>query len=314
LLKILILQGGFNEEHKVSLNTSKEIAKSLKKLKINFKTLTVNPITFENDILKYSNDCICFNALHGPFGEDGKIQKILKRNKFKVTHSNQSSSSSCFNKIKSKKIISKHNILTPKYDVIKIKDIDEKYLKSIKIKFGKFILKPASSGSSNGLVIIKSNRDLLLFFNKLIKFKNSFKKNENFLIEEYISGKELTVSVIKNKLNYNPLEVTEIVSLNKTYDYQAKYTKGFSKHFIPARITKKNHKQCLDLSLKIHKIFKCNTLSRVDFILSKRENKIYFLEINSQPGMTKMSLFPEQAAFKKIRFENIVKELINNSK
>ena len=314
MLKILILQGGFNEEHKVSLNTSKEIAKSLKKLKINFKTLTVNPITFENDILKYSNDCICFNALHGPFGEDGKIQKILKRNKFKVTHSNQSSSSSCFNKIKSKKIISKHNILTPKYDVIKIKDIDEKYLKSIKIKFGKFILKPASSGSSNGLVIIKSNRDLLLFFNKLIKFKNSFKKNENFLIEEYISGKELTVSVIKNKLNYNPLEVTEIVSLNKTYDYQAKYTKGFSKHFIPARITKKNHKQCLDLSLKIHKIFKCNTLSRVDFILSKRENKIYFLEINSQPGMTKMSLFPEQAAFKKIRFENIVKELINNSK
>jgi len=314
LLKILILQGGFNEEHKVSLNTSKEIAKSLKKLKINFKTLTVNPITFENDILKYSNDCICFNALHGPFGEDGKIQKILKRNKFKVTHSNQSSSSSCFNKIKSKKIISKHNILTPKYDVIKIKDIDEKYLKSIKIKFGKFILKPASSGSSNGLVIIKSNRDLLLFFNKLIKFKNSFKKNEKFLIEEYISGKELTVSVIKNKLNYKPLEVTEIVSLNKTYDYQAKYTKGFSKHFIPARITKKNHKQCLDLSLKIHKIFKCNTLSRVDFILSKRENKIYFLEINSQPGMTKMSLFPEQAAFKKIRFENIVKELINNSK
>ena len=314
MLKILILQGGFNEEHRVSLNTSKEIAKAFKKLNINFKTLTVNPVTFENDILKYSNDYICFNALHGPFGEDGKIQKILKRNKFKVTHSNQSSSSSCFNKIKSKKIISKHNILTPKYDVIKIKNIDEKYLKSIKIKFGKFILKPASSGSSNGLVIIKSNRDLLVFFNKLIKFKNSFKKNEKFLIEEYISGKELTVSVIKNKLNYKPLEVTEIVSLNKTYDYQAKYTKGFSKHFIPARITKQNHKKCLDLSLKIHKIFKCNTLSRVDFILSKRENKIYFLEINSQPGMTKMSLLPEQAAFNKIKFESIVKELINNSK
>ena len=133
-------------------------------------------------------------------------------------------------------------------------------MKNIKVKFGKFILKPASSGSSNGLVIIKSNRDLLLFYKKLIKFKNSFKKNENFLIEEYISGKELTVSVIKNQLNYEPLEVTEIVSLNKTYDYQAKYTKGFSKHFIPARITKQNYKKCLNLSLKIHKIFKCNTL------------------------------------------------------
>ena len=91
MTKILILQGGFNEEHKVSLNTSKEIAKVLKKLKINFNTLTVNPITFEDDILKYPNDYVCFNALHGPFGEDGKIQKILKKYKFKVTHSNQNS-------------------------------------------------------------------------------------------------------------------------------------------------------------------------------------------------------------------------------
>ena len=314
MTKILILQGGFNEEHNVSLNTSREISKAFKKLKINFKTLTVNPNTFEDDILEYSNDYVCFNALHGTFGEDGKIQKILRKNNFKVTHSNQSSSSNCFNKIKSKEIINKQNILTPKYDVIEIKDIDEKYLKNIKVKFGKFILKPASSGSSNGLVMIKSNKDLLLFLKKIIKFKNSFKKNEKFLIEEYISGKELTVSVIKNQLIYKPLEVTEIVSLNKTYDYQAKYTKGFSKHFIPARITKQKHKQCLELSLKIHKIFKCNTLSRVDFILSKKENKIYFLEINSQPGMTKMSLLPEQATFNKIKFESIVKELINNSK
>jgi len=314
LTKILILQGGFNEEHKVSLNTSKEIAKALKKLRINYKILTVNPITFENDILNYTNDYICFNALHGPFGEDGKIQQILRRNKFKVTHSNQTSSSNCFNKIKSKKIISKKNILTPRYDVIKIKDIDEIYLKNIKDKFGKFILKPANSGSSNGLEIIKSNNDLLIFFNKLKKFKNNFKKNESFLIEKYISGKELTVSVIKNGFVYKPLEVTEIVSFNKTYDYKAKYIKGFSRHFIPARIAKQTYKQCLDLSLKIHKIFKCNTLSRIDFIFNKKENKIYFLEINSQPGMTRMSLLPEQAIFNKIKFETIVKELINNSK
>ena len=83
MTKILILQGGFNEEHKVSLNTSKEIVKVFKKLKINFKILTVNPNTFADDILKYSNDYICFNALHGTFGEDGKIQNILKRNNLK---------------------------------------------------------------------------------------------------------------------------------------------------------------------------------------------------------------------------------------
>ena len=84
MTKILILQGGFNEEHNVSLNTSREISKVFKKLKINFKTLTVNPNTFEDDILEYPNDYVCFNALHGTFGEDGKIQKILKRNKLKV--------------------------------------------------------------------------------------------------------------------------------------------------------------------------------------------------------------------------------------
>ena len=312
--KILILQGGYNEEHKVSLNTSKEIIKALKKLKINFKILTVNPITFSNDILKYSRDYICFNALHGPFGEDGKIQKILKANKFRVTHSNQSSSSNCFDKIKSKKIISKFKISTPKYDVIKIKDINEGYLKKIKLKFGQFIIKPVSSGSSNGLVIIKSKKDLANFLDNFTKYIKNFNPEEKFLVEKYISGRELTVSILKNESTFQPLGVTEIVSLNKSYDYQAKYTKGFSKHFIPARITKQNYMKCLRLALKIHKIFKCNTLSRIDFILNAKENKIYFLEINSQPGMTKLSLLPEQANFNKIKFENIVMKLINNSK
>ena len=310
----MILQGGYNEEHNVSLNTSKEIIKALKKLKINFKILNVNPITFSNDILNYSRDYICFNALHGPFGEDGKIQKILKINKFRVTHSNQRSSSNCFDKIKSKKIISKFKISTPKYDVIKIKDINEEYLEKIKLKFGQFIIKPVSSGSSNGLVIINTKKDLLIFFNNFTKYIKNFNPEEKFLIEKYISGKELTVSILKNESTFQPLEVTEIVSLNKSYDYQAKYTKGFSKHFLPARITKKNYTKCLRLALKIHKIFKCNTLSRVDFILNEKENKIYFLEINSQPGMTQLSLLPEQATFKKIKFKNIVMKLINDSK
>ena len=217
-------------------------------------------------------------------------------------------------KLNQKKIISKFRISTPKYDIIKIKDINKKYLNKQKLKFGKFVVKPASSGSSNGLVIVKSKEDLLGFFKKLKKFKNNFDNNDKFIVEEYISGKELTVSILKNKSIFTPLAVTEIISLNKSYDYKAKYTKGFSKHYIPARITKKNYIKCLSLALKIHKIFKCNTLSRVDFRFNEKKNKIYFLEINSQPGMTKLSLLPEQANFKNIRFENIVIKLINNSK
>ena len=311
---ILILQGGYNEEHKVSINTAKQIAKVLTKLKINFKILTVNPSTFDRDISKFSNKNICFNALHGTFGEDGKIQKILKNKKFLTTHSDQFSSVNCFNKLKSKKIINKFGIATPAFEVAKCENINSNFLLKIKKKFSKFILKPVSSGSSHGLKIIKSNKDLYIFCNELRKFKKQFNNNKQFIIEKFISGKELTVSVLENKSVPLPLEVTEIVSLNKIYDYQAKYSKGFSNHYIPARITKQNHKKCLNLALKIHTIFKCKTLSRIDFIFNEKQNKIYFLEINSQPGMTKLSLLPEQANYQKIKFENIILKLLINAK
>ena len=313
-MKVLILQGGCNEEHKVSLNTAKQIGKTLKKLKIDFKYFTVNPNTFEKDILKYSNQYICFNALHGPFGEDGAIQKILKKNKFRFTHSNQISSTNCFDKEKSKKIVNKFRIKTPSFEIIKCKQINFNYLLSIKKKYSKFVLKPVSSGSSYGLKIIRTKKDLNIFLKELTKYKRKFDLNEKFLIEKFIHGIELTVSVLEQNSKPKSLAVTEIVSLNSTYDYQAKYTKGFSKHFIPARISKKNYKKCLSLAMKIHKIFKCNTLSRIDFIYNKKQDKIYFLEINSQPGMTKLSLLPEQANYQKIKFESIIKSLINNAK
>ncbi len=312
--KILILQGGYNEEHKVSLKTSKEVSKTLKKLKISYKTINVNPKKFIDQISKYKNNFVCFNALHGTFGEDGKIQKILKTKQFKVTHSNELVSSNCFDKLKSKKIVNKFKIQTPKFKLVKNIDLNDKFLFKIKKKFDKFVIKPASSGSSYGLNIIKSNKGLNIFLKKLVNYKKKFKNEEKFLIEEFISGKELTVSVIKDNISYKPIEVTEIVSLNQSYDYQAKYTKGFSKHYLPARITKKQYKKCLSTALKVHKIFKCNTLSRVDFIINKKQNKIYFLEINSQPGMTKLSLLPEQASFHKISFESIILNLIKNAK
>ena len=132
LKKVLLLEGGFNEEHEVSLNTGKEIKKILKKLKIDFKTLLVDPNSFNEEIKKYSNNYVCFNALHGPFGEDGKIQNILKKNGFKTTHSSILSSVNCFNKVKSKKIIKNINIPTPKYFEIKKKFLTNKYL--IKVK------------------------------------------------------------------------------------------------------------------------------------------------------------------------------------
>ena len=131
----MILKGGHNEEHKVSINTAKQIAKALTKLKINYKTLIVNPNTFERDISKFSNKYICFNALHGTFGEDGKIQKILKNKKFVVTHSNQLSSANCFNKLKSKNIVKKFKITTPSFETVKCGKINSIFLNVMKKNF-----------------------------------------------------------------------------------------------------------------------------------------------------------------------------------
>ena len=146
-------------------------------------------------------------------------------------------------------------------------------------KFLKFVLKPVFSGSSHGLKVIKSTKDLNIFCNELKNFKKKFAEEEQFIIEKYISGKELTVSILNKGAVLQPLEVTEIISLNQSYDYQAKYTKGFSKHYIPARISKKNYLKCLKLGLKIHKIFKCNTLSRIDFIFNEKQNNYIFQKL-----------------------------------
>ncbi len=308
--KIIILEGGFNEEHKVSLKTSKEIKKVFKKFKINFETLEVNPKNFSKVISKYKG-YQCFNALHGPFGEDGKIQRILKKNKIQFTHSGIRSSILCFDKFKAKNTILKNKILTPKFMQIKKKDINLESLNSIKKKFKKFVIKPNNSGSSFGVYIIKNNEDFKCFLKNLDKFKNDLSKHDLLLVEKFISGKELTVSTIDIFNKIEALAVTEIKPKNSFFDYQSKYSKGYSKNILPAQINSKDYKICLKLAEKVHKIFGCKSIARSDFILSSEDNKIYFLETNTQPGMTPLSLLPAQAKYKKISFDNIILNMIN---
>jgi len=307
---ILILEGGFNEEHEVSLATAKEIKKVLKKNKINYKSLFVDPQTFENVIDRYSNKLVCFNALHGTFGEDGKIQKILKKKKFKFTHSGIYSSKNCFNKIYSKNLLTKFKIPTPDFFKIKPHFLNENYLKKYKKKFDKFIIKPNESGSSFGVRIIKTKKDLDNLTRNLKIYKKKLEYHNSLIIEKYIEGKELTVSVLEVFNKPQSLAVTEILSKNNFFDYKAKYTKGFAKHVLPANIPSNIYKMCLRLALRAHKILKCNTISRTDFIYDKKSEKIFYLETNSQPGLTAISLVPEQAKFKNISFEEIILQLI----
>ena len=308
--EILVLEGGFNEEHKVSLTTAKEVKKVFKKNKINFKSLIVHPQTFEDVIDKYSNKLICFNALHGTFGEDGKIQKILKKKKFQFTHSGIYASKNCFNKINSKNLLTKYKIPTPIFFEITPNLLNESNLNKYRKKLDKFIIKPNESGSSFGVRVIKTKND----FNNLIKNLNNYKKelksHNSLIIEKYIDGKELTVSVLEVYNKLQSLEVTEILSKNKFFDYRAKYSKGYAKHILPANIPSNIHKRCLNFALAAHKILKCNVISRTDFIYEKKSKKIFYLETNSQPGLTTISLVPEQAKFKNISFKEIILQLI----
>ena len=310
MTEILVLEGGFNEEHKVSLTTAKEVKKVFKKNKINFRSLIVHPQTFENVIDKYSNKLICFNALHGTFGEDGKIQKILKKKKFKFTHSGIYASKNCFNKINSKNLLTKYKIPTPIFSKITPNFLNENNLKKYKKKLDKFIIKPNESGSSFGVRIIKTKNDFHNLIKNLKNYKKEIKYHNSLIIEKYIDGKELTVSVLEVYNKLQSLEVTEILSKNKFFDYKAKYSKGFAKHILPAKIPLNIYKRCLSFALRAHKILKCNTISRTDFIYDKNSNKIFFLETNNQPGLTAMSLVPEQARFKNISFEEIILQLI----
>ncbi len=309
--KILILEGGFNEEHEVSLKTSSEIQKILRNLKIKFDTLLVNPLHFEKQINKYK-DYVCFNALHGPFGEDGQIQKILSKNKIKYTHSSVKSSRVCFDKVETKKIVSKNKILTPKYFTLKKKDLNSKNLLKIKKSFTNFIIKPCKSGSSYGIKIINNNKEFKNFFNNFEKFKDEIPFHEDILIEEFIKGKELTVSTINYLNDVKALGVTEIKYKNTYFDYKAKYSKSSSKHILPANLTKKNYNKCLKLALKCHKILECKSIARTDFIYNSKKNKIYYLETNTQPGLTSVSLLPEQAKFNNISFEAVILEILKN--
>tara|TARA_Y200000002_G_scaffold283042_1_gene237014 strand:- start:714 stop:1658 length:945 start_codon:yes stop_codon:yes gene_type:complete len=310
--KILILEGGYNEEHKVSLKSSFEIQRVLKKNNITFKVLKVNPKNFNKKILRFKN-FICFNALHGQFGEDGQIQKILKKNKIKFTHSGIKSSKICFDKMKTKEIIIKKNISTPRFSLIKIKNLNKNELIKISNKYKKFIIKPNKSGSSFGIKIIKSKKDFSNLINSIELFKNKLDQHKEVLIEEYISGKELTVSTISFEKKIEALAVTEIKSKNIYFDYQAKYTKGYSKHILPAKLDKRIYSKCLRLAIKAHSSLNCRSIARTDFIYDTKQKKIYFLEINTQPGLTSISLLPEQAKHKNISFKNVILGILQNT-
>jgi D-alanine-D-alanine ligase len=299
--KILIIGGGVSKEKLISIETAKAVYKELKKKNYNVILCEAD----ENLInkIKSFKPNVVFNALHGQFGEDGYIQAVLESLKVKYTHSGVLASSIAMDKVLSKEIYVKNKILTPKYLKFKFSKnlINKKLIIKIDKEF-KFpvVVKPINEGSSVNVFICNKKN-----FIKNLK-KLSFYKE--VLIEKFIPGREIQVAILgKRKLG-----AIELVPKRKFYDYQAKYNvKAKTKHIIPVDLSKKNHEKILQIAQKAHNIIGCKGVTRSDFKFY--ENKFYLLETNTQPGMTKLSLVPEIAAYNGMNFIGLIEWILNDA-
>ena len=299
--KILILAGGFSKEREISLKSARAVSKVLKENK--YKTKIFEPDgNFISNLKKYKPSVV-FNALHGRYGEDGYIQTILEKEKVKYTHSGVISSSLAIDKVLSKKLFIKNNILTPKYIVFNFKDKikKKKLITKINKKLGfPVVIKPINEGSSVGVFICNKKNLLKKIF--------YLKDNKEIIIEKYIPGKEIQAAIMGNK----KLGAIELKPKRKFYDYSAKYDKNAkTEHIMPAEISKKNYEKVMSISFKAHKLLKCRGTTRSDFRFYK--NKFYLLELNTQPGMTSLSLVPEIAKYNNINFYKLIKWMIRDA-
>ena len=303
--KILLVQGGISSEREISLRSGRACIKALKQLK--HKVIIFDPAKEHfSKIKKYKTKVdLIFNALHGRDGEDGVAQSYFEYFKIPYTHSGITSSMNAMDKIISKKIFKKNNLLTPNYISLNSvnfkKRLKEKILKKLNFNYP-MVVKPSNEGSSVGVEICKNFNQLKISVNKLIK------NYKTLIIENYISGKEIQVAVINGK----SLGAIELQPRRKFYDYKAKYSKSaLTRHVMPANLSKKKYDEVLKLGNKAHQVLNCKGITRSDFKFIN--NKFYLLEINTQPGMTNLSLVPEISKHVNINFKSLIKKIIDNA-
>ena len=297
--KILILGGGLSKERQISLNTAKQVKNILKK---KYKVLQCDfNKNFIDNVKKFQPDII-FNALHGRFGEDGYVQSILETLKIKYTHSGVLSSALAMDKIASKEIFKKNKILTPKYLKYNHHDSHKKNIKKKIEKKLKFpvVIKPINEGSSVDVFICTKKN--------IIKNLSKIKKYKEILIEQYVGGREIQVAILGKK----KLGAIELKPKRQFYDYNAKYDhRAKTEHLIPVKIKKKKMRKVLNIAYKAHRLLRCRGVTRSDFKFFK--NKFYLLELNTQPGMTKLSLVPEIAANVGINFIELIEWILRDA-
>ena len=297
---VLVVLGGNSRERYISLESGRACISALKKN--GFKVNVFDPKFLSLDSINKDKPNVIFNALHGRDGEDGKVQSFFEYFRIPYTHSGVLSSMISMNKYISKQLFIKNNIITPKYFFLNRKEYIgvnlKKKIRKHKLNFP-VVIKPNDEGSSIGVKICKNFNSLKKEFKKLVR------SYDNLIFETYIPGKEIQVAIIGGKA----IGAIELRPKRKFYDYTAKYKKSAkTEHIMPAAILKKKYIEVLKISEKANKILKCRGVTRCDFRFYN--NNFYLLEVNTQPGMTKLSLVPEIARHSGISFKELVKWMV----
>lgn len=290
LPKIGMLYGGWNSEAEVSRASAAFCTAAAREAGYD-----VSEIAFDRNLPHYLMQHkvdIVFNALHGQVGEDGSVQGLLNILNIPYTHSGVAASAIAMDKTLSSRLFEGANIQTPprlslnEADIVTPVDYE-----------GPYVIKPRNDGSSVGVEIILDGR---------VCPRNRWASNCPLIAERYIAGRELTVSV----LNGNALCVTEIITNTQFYDYSAKYDVGGSRHILPAAIPDSCTQKAMSWAERAFELLGCRGIARADFRWDEDNDSLYLLELNTQPGMTKTSLVPEQASFCNLEMRRLITTLV----
>jgi D-alanine-D-alanine ligase len=292
--KIGVLYGGLSSEREISIKSGKAVLNALKKMSLRAIGIDVNRNVAEK--INKKNIDIAYIALHGPMGEDGAIQGMLEIMGIPYTGCGIFASSVSMDKDISKKLFRCSGIPTPDWIVIKpFKPVGD-------IKKYPVVVKPVSQGSTIGVTIAKNVSQFAL------AVKEAFKYDKEIIVESFVRGKEIAVSVLNGKA----LPIVEIVPKGNFYDFKSKYQKGGSTHIIPARISRKTYHNAQKYAEKIFSVFKCKSVCRIDMIVDKN-NKVWVLENNTIPGMTETSLLPDASKTAGYDFSDLVLKIIESA-
>lgn len=289
---VAVLKGGMSAERSVSLKTGEMCAAALRRLGLDVTEIDVKSDV--SQVLQSLRPDVCFNALHGRWGEDGCIQGLLEFLNIPYTHSGVLASAISMDKQKSKQLYSQVGLQTPQGRLLSISDMKHGNLMSVP-----YVIKPVNEGSSVGIYIVE---------NPAAFDVTVLDEQHNWMIEEYIPGRELTVSI----LNDSVLGVTEIElqAQSQWYDFNAKYQTDGAKHICPAPLPDALLREIKSMALVAHHALGCYSVSRSDFRLHP-ERGLFILETNTQPGMTPTSLMPEQAAAQGMSFDDLCYEILD---